>query len=457
MIYLHIMRKDKNTSKNEINMTEGALLPKILLFIFPLIASSTLQLLFNAADIIVVGRYAGSEALAAVGSNTALITLSTNVFIGLSIGSNVVCAKYLGARKVNEVKETIHTSVALALYGGIILTLIGLFFSVAMLHLMATPDEILPLSSLYLKLYFLGMPALLLYNFGAAILRSVGDTRRPLVYLLFAGIVNILLNLFFVIVLHLSVAGVALATVISQYLSAILVLRCLVISDSSIHMNIRDCYKINRHRLGEIFRVGIPAGLQGVVFSISNVLIQSSINSFGAIAVAGNTAAANLEGFIYMAMNASYQACVSFTSQNYGAKKWDRVLRVLILCELMGIITGLVLSIPTYVFGNNLLSIYSSDTDVITFGMRRLAVVVTTYALCEVMEVPVGTLRGMGYGLLPMIISLIGACLFRVVWIFTIFKLNPTPEILYISYPISWTLTAIAQILAVAYAWRHKG
>ncbi len=441
--------------KNEIDMTSGPLLGKILVFLVPLILSSTLQLLFNAADIIVVGRYAGSEALAAVGSNTSLITLFTNIFIGLSIGANVVAAKYLGAGRDQDTSDTVHTSVAIAVLGGVFLLIIGVFFSGPMLRLMGTPDEIIGLAELYLKIYFCGMPAFLLYNFGAALLRAVGDTKRPLFYLLIAGFVNLVLNLFFVISCGMGVAGVGLATVMSQCISTFLVIRCLVKAEGAMKLNLK-AVRINLDRMLEIVRVGVPAGLQGIVFSVSNVLIQSSINSFGAIAVAGNTAAANVEGFVYMAMNASYQACVSFTSQNYGARKPDRIIRVLVLCQITGVVTGLILGWPAWFFGEHLMGLYSSDSQVVAFGLRRMGIILTSYFLCEIMDVPVGTLRGMGYGLLPMTISLVGACLFRIIWIFTVFQVVHTPEVLYISYPISWIITAAAQMLAIRLVWNRQ-
>lgn len=442
-------------ARNEIDMTNGPLLGKILLFSLPLMASSILQLLFNAADIIVVGRYSGSEALAAVGSNTALITLITNLFIGLSIGANVVLAKYIGAKKHEQARQTVHTSIAIAILGGLFLAVFGFAFSRTFLVWMGSPKEVLPLAAIYLKIYFLGMPAVMVYNFGAAILRAIGDTRRPLVFLFVSGVINIVLNLFFVIVLNMSVVGVALATVLSQCVSAVLVLYCMCADSGFVHLDFR-MLSVDRARMIEIIKVGVPAGLQGMVFSISNVLIQSSVNSFGAIAVAGNTAASNIEGFIYMSMNSFYQSCVSFTGQNYGAKKPERILRVLFLCEMCGMVTGIVLGWPAFVFGRHLLSIYSSDPAVIEYGMRRVAIICTTYALCEIMDVPVGTLRGMGYGILPMTISLIGACLFRVIWIFTVFTWYRSPETLYISYPITWIITAIAQLVAVAYVWNKK-
>ncbi|MBR6328349.1 MAG: MATE family efflux transporter [Lachnospiraceae bacterium] len=443
------MRRD-----HKIDMTQGALLPKILLFALPLMASSTLQLLFNAADIVVVGRFVGANALAGVGANSSLINLFVNIFLGLSIGANVVAAKYMGARKEELVSQTVHTAMLIALYGGIIILVLGFFIASPVLTAMGTPEEVLPLAVLYLRIYFCGMPAMLLYNFGASLLRAIGDTRRPLVYLFIAGVFNVALNLLFVIVFHMSVAGVALATVLSQCISTALVIRCLVRSEGSIRLILsRSTLVINSERFGEIFKIGIPAGLQGVVFSLSNILIQSSVNSFGAVAVAGNTAGSNIEGFIYTAMNASYQACVSFTSQNFGARKPDRILRVMLLCVACVFTTGIVLGYGAYFGGNTLLGLYSDSPEVIAVGMRRLKVILTTYFLCGIMEIPVGTLRGMGYGVVPMVISLLGACAFRIVWILTVFASVHTLESLYVSYPISWAITGTAQFIAAALAY----
>lgn len=439
--------------KYEIDMCNGSLFGKILRFSLPLMASSILQLLFNAADVIVVGRFAGSEALAAVGSNTALINLLTNLFVGLSIGANVLVARYIGAKKKEETEQTVHTAVMLGLIGGIILALIGFFFSGGILELMGTPLEVLPLAKIYLQIYFLGMPATMLYNFGAALLRAVGDTKRPLYYLIIAGILNVVLNLLFVLSFHMSVAGVALATVISQIVSTVLVCRCLMSGNGEIHLQIRKLH-IHKAKFIEILRIGLPAGLQGVIFAVSNVLIQSSVNSFGAVAMAGNTAAANIEGFVYMAMNAFYQANVSFTSQNYGAHKMDRIKKSLLICELCGIAIGITLGWTVMKCGPFLLRFYCTEDNVIAYGMLRLKLICGTYFLCAVMDVIVGTLRGLGYGMLPMIVSLMGACAFRIVWIFTVFSFNRKLEVLYISYPISWILTAIAQAVCLFVIWR---
>lgn len=442
--------------KYEIDMCSGSVSGKMILFALPLMCSSILQLLFNAADIVVVGRFAGDNALAAVGSNSALINLMTNLFVGLSVGTNVLTAQYYGARNDRDLKETIHTSMLLSLYSGLLLTVVGLAGAPRMLALMQAPPEVLDLAVLYLRIYFLGMASMMVYNFGSAILRAVGDTKRPLYYLLGAGIVNVLLNLFFVIVCHMGVAGVAAATVISQTISALLVVRCLIKEQGSIHLELKDL-AISREKLRKIMQIGLPAGFQGTVFSLSNVVIQSAVNSFGNIAVAGNSAAANIEGFVYMAMNAFYQATISFTSQNYGARKYKRIYRILFAGELYVVVTGLVLGNLAVFFGEALLGIYSPSSEVIAAGMARLRVICTLYALCGVMDVLVGALRGIGYSIIPMIVSLIGACGLRLLWIATVFQIPQHHNLttVYISYPVTWTITLTVHAVTFALAARR--
>ncbi len=434
------------TKKYEIDMIHGPLLGKILLFTLPLMASSILQLLFNAADIIVVGRYAGSDALAAVGSTGALINLLTNMFIGFSVGANVLVARYYGAGKPDEVSDTVHTSVMLSIIGGVLLAVIGIIFAAPLLELMGTPENVLPLAARYVRIYFAGMPVILLYNYGSAILRAIGDTKRPLYYLAVAGVLNIILNLIFVIVFQLSVAGVALATIISQTLSAVLVIRCLMHTEGGCHLDLRRL-KIHSHKLWKILQLGLPAGLQGSIFSLSNVLIQSSVNSFGAIAMAGNSAAANIEGFTYVAMNAFYQAAITFVSQNMGAMEFKRIKRIAWQCLACVTVTGLLLGNLSFFFGHQLLGIYSDEAEVIQYGIYRMEVIATTYFLCGIMDVCVGCLRGIGYSFLPMVVSLLGACGFRILWIFTIFRGHHDLHTLYISYPISWAITASVHII----------
>lgn len=441
--------------KYEIDMCSGSVFSKMLFFALPLMCSSILQLLFNAADIVVVGRFAGDNALAAVGSNTALINLLTNLFVGLSVGSNVLTAQYYGAKKDRDLKETVHTSMLLSIYSGVLLTVIGLAGARGLLELMQAPPEVLELAVLYLRIYFLGMSSMMVYNFGSAILRAVGDTKRPLYYLLSAGIVNVVLNLFFVIGCHMGVAGVGIATVISQTISALLVVRCLVREQGGIHLEIKEL-SISKEKLAKIMQIGLPAGFQGTVFSLSNVVIQSAVNSFGNIAVAGNSAAANIEGFVYMAMNAFYQATISFTSQNYGAKEYKRIYKILFAGELFVVITGTLLGNLAVFFGETLLGIYSSSAEVVAAGMMRVRIICSVYALCGVMDVLVGALRGIGYSIIPMIVSLVGACGLRLVWIATVFQIPEYHSLttIYISYPITWMITLTVHAITFALAAR---
>ena len=450
------MQNSTSKSKNyQIDMCSGAILPKLLLFALPLIGSSILQLLFNAADVVVVGRFAGDNALAAVGSTGSLINLIVNMFVGLSIGANVITAKYYGAKKYKDLSEAIHTSMLLSVISGIILTFLGVFGAKRILMWMQSPAEVLDLATQYLKYYFLGITATMVYNFGSAILRAVGDTRRPLYYLFFAGIINVVLNLIFVICFDMSVVGVAVATTISQCFAAICVVRCLVKDDGVIKLNLKEL-KIHKIKLIEILKTGVPAGFQGIVFSFSNVVIQSSINAFGAITIAGNSAAANIEGFIYVSMNAFYQAAISFTSQNFGAKKFERIKKVAFLAESCVFVIGLSLGILIAFLGKYPLYLYSSSADVIVAGQKRLLYMGLLFFLCGMMDVMCGMLRGLGYSITPMIISMLGACGFRLLWIFTIFQIPifHKIEMLYISYPISWIITFAAQLICFVLAYR---
>ncbi len=428
------------TKKYEIDMCHGPLLGKILVFYIPLMLSGILQLLFNAADIIVVGQFAGNESLAAVGSTGALINLIINLFIGLSVGANVLVARYYGANQQTELKEMVQTAIATSVISGILLVFVGFFVAKPALTLMGTPDDVVGQSVLYMRIYFAGMPFMMAYNFGAAVLRAVGDTKRPLYYLLIAGIVNVILNLIFVIYFSMHVAGVATATVISQAISAVLVIRCLLKTDSVYKLELKGI-KISMDKLGKMFKIGLPAGVQGALFSISNVLIQSSVNSFGSVAMAGNTAGSNIEGFVYTSMNAFYQSAISFCGQNYGAKEYKRVGKALFICEVLVILVGLLLGNGAYLAGGTLLKLYSSDPEVISYGVLRMRYISVIYFLCGMMDVMVGGLRGIGYSIMPMLVSLTGACLFRIVWIYTIFQEVRTLPCLYISYPISWILT----------------
>ena len=439
----------------EIDMINGPLFGKIVLYTLPLIAAGILQLLFNTADMVVVGRYAGSNALGAVGATASLINLLINVFMGLSVGANVAIAHYYGAGRYEELSRSLHTSISLSIICGFILLIIGQVFSEPLLTLMGTPKDILPLSVSYMKIYFCGMPVMLLYNFGAAILRAVGDTKRPLYYLTSAGVINIILNLIFVIRFGMGVRGVAWATIISQAVSAVMIVRCLIKNDGPCKL-ILSKLCLDKKETARIAKVGLPAGFQGAIFSISNVLIQSSVNSFGAIAVAGNTATCNLEGFVYNSMNSFHQTAISFTGQNMGAKNMKRVQRVLMYCLLCVTVTGLGMGFGGYAFGSQLLGIYSTDPAVISFGLRRMAIIFPTYFLCGVMDVMVGSLRGMGFSIMPMTVSLLGACVFRIIWIMTVFSVNHTPEILYVSYPISWFITATVHLICIFTIARRK-
>ena len=436
------------------DLTSGPMLQKIILFSIPLAASSILQLLFNAADVVVVGRFAGSTALAAVGSNGSLINLLVNLFVGLSLGANVVAARCFGAKDEHGVQDTVHTAVTLGLTSGVLLAVVGFFAARSLLELMSCPEDVIGLSALYLKIYFIGMPMNMLYNFSSALLRAVGDTKRPLYCLAAAGIINVVLNLVFVIGFSMSVAGVALATIISETVSACLVTAMLVREKGALHL---DLHKLGFHAgaLKQILLIGLPAGLQSTVFSLSNVVIQSAINSFGSTVVAGSSASSNLEGFVYTAMNAFAQAAVTFTSQNMGARKYQNLNRVVLNCLLCAIVTGVVLGGGAVLAGTQLLHFYSSDAAVIAAGYERLRVICGTYLLCGIMDTLASSLRGLGYSVLPMVVSLVGSCLLRLVWIATIFQLNRTPFMLYISYPISWVLTAAVH-LACLLVVRHK-
>lgn len=438
----------------EMDMTAGAILPKLLLFSLPLILSSILQLLFNAADVIVVGRFEGENALAAVGSTGALINLIVNIFMGLSVGANVVIARYYGAGQYKDTSEAVHTSVTVSVIGGAILAVFGFIMAHTLLVWMGSPAEVLPLATLYVKIYFLGMPFNALYNFGSSVLRAVGDTQRPLIYLTLAGIANVILNLLFVAVFHMGVAGVALATIASQAISAILVLLCLLRSEGAIHVDLRKL-RIRAEKLLEIARIGLPAGLQGAFFSLSNVLIQSTVNSFGNIVMAGNSVSANIEGFIYVAMNALHQAAITFTSQNFGARKYLRIRRICLLSVLTVTVIGILLGAIALVFQTPLLSIYSTEPEVIAAGIIRMNIIASTYFLCGIMDVLCGVLRGLGSTIAPMIISVLGACALRIFWIYCILPFDRTLQMLYISYPVSWAITAAVHGACLVYLLRR--
>ncbi len=447
------MRIRPPRKQHTLDMVQGPLLTSILFYSLPLMLSGLLQLAFNAADTIVVGRFSGNEALAAVGSVGSLNSMIVSLFMGISVGVNVMVAQSVGGGKFKEVQDTVSTSICISVIGGSILAVIGFFLARPMLALMGSPDDVISLATLYMKIIFIGMPLQMLYNFCAAILRAVGDTQRPLYFLTIAGVVNVILNLFFVIIFHMSVAGVALATIISQGISAALALKSLMVADPPIRVNLKKL-RIKLGILLRIVHIGLPAGVQSMLFSISNVLIQSSVNSFGSVVIAGNSAASNLGGFVYQAMNTFQQAVTSFTGQNTGARKPDRVLNSVKVSLFWSTVFGLILGPACYLAANPLLSLFSPDPAVIAVGANRLKIVVVPYFLCGIMDVMTGSLRGIGYSLLPMIISLLGVCAFRVFWILVIFPLAPSMDSLLVSYPISWTMTAIVLIILFAIFFR---
>lgn len=433
---------------HQIDMTQGAIFPKLLEFSVPLIFSSILQLLFNAADIVVVGRFAGDNSLAAVGSTGSLINLLVNLFMGLSIGTNVLAANYFGQKNKNKLQETVHTSMLISVISGIILTIIGVIFTTPILEFMQTPEEVLKLASVYLRIYFYGITSSMIYNFGSALLRAQGDTKRPLLILLLSGIVNIILNLIFVINFKLDVAGVAYATVISQTISAIIVVIILLKEDNDFKLNLKKL-SINPHIFAKLVKIGVPAGFQGIMFSFSNIIIQSAINSFGPILIAGNSAAISLEGFVYTSMNGFSQGALTFTSQNLGAGKKDRIKKVVIISQFSIIVIGLVLGWLGILFDNQLLSIYSKSPDVINAGKIRVFVIFSTYFLCGIMDAMANSIRGCGHSLLPAIVTIFCVCFFRIFYLATFFRIPQyhSPFYIFISYPVSWFIAWIIHLI----------
>lgn len=426
-------------------MCSGPIMPRLISFSIPLMLSGILQLMFNAVDIVVVGKFSGSLALAAVGSTTALINVFTNLFIGISLGANVLSARFYASGRNKEMSETVHTSIALALISGILMALVGLVFSRSALELMGTPVDVIDQSALYIRIYFMGMPFFMLYNYGAAILRSVGDTKRPLLFLIISGIVNAVLNMILVICFHLDVEGVAIATVAAQMISCVLVVRCLYRSEGSYQLRFSRL-TLKWVYLKQIFQVGIPAGLQSTVINFSNALLQSSVNSFGSVAMAGYTAANNIFGFLYAAANSVTQACMSFTSQNYGIGKLKRMDKVLINCMILTVGISLTLGCGAYFFGPELLKIYTDEPEVIRCGMEILSFTTVPYFFCGIMDLFPGALRGMGHSAVPMILSVIGTVGMRVIWIFMVFPAHRSLEVLFISYPASWIATILLQV-----------
>lgn len=434
-------------------MCNGTIMDKLISFALPLMISGMLQLMFNAVDIIVVGRFTGSQALAAVGSTTALICTFTNLFIGVSLGANVLAARFYASGKTKEMSETVHTAILLALISGIAMSIIGILCARESLVLIATPDDIIGQAALYLRIYFLGMPFFMLYNYGAAILRAVGDTKRPLMYLIAAGTANAVLDLILVIIFKMGVAGVAIGTITSQFISCVLVIRCLCKTDAIYKLYISKL-RIKKYYLIQILKVGLPAGIQSTVINFSNVLLQSSVNSFGEIAMAGYTAANNILGFLYVSVNSVTQACMSFTSQNYGVRKFKRMDKVLANCAILSIIVSVVIGGGSYLLGHQILGIYTKQEDVIQCGMEILSISTIPYFLCGLMDMIPGSMRGVGYSAVPMLLSIIGTVGTRLVWIYGVFPEHRSLYVLFMSYPVSWGLTIVMQAICLVFVRR---
>lgn len=430
---------NQSVKKNQIDMTTGSIMKKQIRFIIPLFFTGMLQLLYNAVDIIVVGKFAGTTALSAVGSTGSLTNLLINALIGLSVGTNVVMATYYGSKDDENIHKTIHTSLMIAIVSGLVLTVIGYVATPTLLVWMATPDDVIVQAITYMRIIFIGMTFNFIYNFCAAILRAIGDTKRPLWYLGVAGIINVILNIIFVVSFQMDVAGVALATIISQGISVILITRCLMKSEGALKLTWSKLH-IYREQAIKIVRVGLPAGLQTTIFAFSNVLIQSSINSFGSIAMAGNAASASLEGFLFTGINCVQQSVITFAGQNRGAKQYDRVRKNLYCGSFLVIVIALVMSTTFRMFDAQLIGLYTSDQEAIAIGVERLTIFSMFYFTCGLMDTTTGFLRGVGRSLGPMIITVIGVCGFRLIWIFGVFAAFPSLEILYVSYPISWTM-----------------
>ncbi|MDD4493927.1 MAG: MATE family efflux transporter [Eubacteriales bacterium] len=446
-----------NIAHSEMEADGIPLFKKILLFSLPIMAMNILQLLFNAADMIVVGQFSGREALAAVGATNSLIQLLLNLFLGLSAGTSVVVAQEYGARDYASVNRTVQTSIAISVIGGLLVMGTGVLFCEQLLIMMGTPEDIIGLSTLYMKIYFIGVPASMVYNFAAAVLRATGDSKHPMYYLVLSGILNVILNVFFVVALGMSVDGVAWATVISQYLSVVLIMSCLARCDRGICFTFRNM-AIDVQKLKRIVKIGIPAGLQGTLFSISNVLVQSAVNSFGSTMVAASSAASNIEGLVGTTMNAYYNSAITFTGQSMGAKQYKRIDSVAKICTVLIFASWFILCGSILIFGKKLIGIYNSDPEVIELGYLRMQVMMSVNFFCAIMNVFPGLSRGMGYSILPMLCTLIGVCLTRIVWLSTVFTWYPTVLMLFLCYPATWFLTSMGQIASFFYARRqvHK-
>ncbi len=428
------------------DMTTGPFFKKIVLFSVPLVFTGLLQLVYNTADTVIVGRFAGKQALAAVGSTGALVALILNVFMGLAMGAGVVTARSIGAGDTAKIKRYTHTAMTLSVISGIAVGIIGYFISGLLLQLMHIETEILTLSTLYLKIYFLGAPGMLIYNFGAAIVRAHGDTQRPLYILFLSGIVNIVLNLILVIPVQLGVSGVAIATVVSQYISAALIVLYLFRSDSVIRIRRKEL-RIHKQELFEIVKIGVPAGIQNSMFSIANVIIQSSVNSFGENAMAGIAAGSNYDSYIYTCTNAFAQTTMTFTSQNVGAEKYENIGKVYGRCMALVCVVGGVLSLLGYIFRGQIVGLFSDVPEVITIGAERMQLIMPFYITCSLQDVVAGQIRGLGKSTGPMLVSLLGTCGVRLLWIFVFLPMNRTLMYLFIAYPLSWGVTFIAQAI----------
>lgn len=438
--------EQNNKSKYEVDMARGPLLKKILLYALPLIATGLFQLLYNAADIVVVGRYTGSTALAAVGSTSSLVNLLVNLFMNLSVGVSVAVAHSYGAKNYKDVSETVHTAFLLSLIVGVAVGAFGFFASRAILDLMGSPADVVELSALYLRLFFLSIPASTVYNFGAAVLRAVGNTRQPLYYLTIAGALDLVLNLVFVINFGMGVAGVALSTVIGQYVAAGLITACLLRTEGPLQLHLKSL-RLHGDKVWAIFRIGLPAGLQSMVFSLSNVVIQSSINSFGSVAMAGSAASHNIEGFIFTAMNSMAQASLTFTGQNVGAKQYKRVNEVVRICLVTVLAVGLSFGAACILFSGPLLRIYlPADPRAVAYGVQRLFIISASYFFMGMIDVLVGAMRGMGFSFTPMLVALVGVCGLRIVWVYTMFAARRTLQMLYFAYPASWIVTFLIEL-----------
>ncbi len=440
--------------KYEIDMCSGSLFPKIIKCALPLMATNLLQLLYNAVDIIVVGRYVGETALAAVGSTSSLINLIINAFVGISIGATVVVAQQIGAKDFKKASDTCHTAISLSIISGVFLAIIGNIICRPLLVLMGSPFDVIDQATLYMRIYFLGMPAFMLTTYGSALMRTVGDTKRPLYYFSISGVINVVLNLIFVLQFNMGVAGVAIATIVSQYISAGFILMALTNTDGYIKIYLKDL-RFVKDSFVQMVSKGLPAGIQSCIFGISNVIIQSSVNSFGSLVLAGNSAASNIEGFLYTAQNTFCIVATSFAGQNYGAKKYKRIDKTLLYSLGIVLVIGLLLGNLIFFFRNQLLGIYApGNPEAISYGVTRMRYILMTYYLCGMMEVFTGVIRGMGYSLLPMIVSILGVCGVRIGWIFTVFSVHKTLETLFVCYPISWGVTGV--ILAIVYMFLRK-